>query len=298
MGHDYLIRAILGHNQARVFALRTTETVREAQAKHGTTPLATAALGRTLTAGLVLGAMLKGEETVTVQIKGDGPLEGIVVSADSKGAVKGYVGNPLVDLALDISGKLAVGEAVGRGNLHVIRDLGLKEPYQGTVPLQTGEIGDDFAYYFTYSEQVPSAVVLGVLIGTDSVPLGSGGIVVQLLPDAVNDDTLITKLEQSLAGMPAVSSMFAAKQSPEQIIAAVFAGIELSVIDKTDVAFHCDCSKERFERALITLGQQELEQFVRAAETLETICHFCNKRYRFDLGHLEELLQGLGNPRE
>ncbi|HHY15251.1 MAG TPA: Hsp33 family molecular chaperone HslO [Firmicutes bacterium] len=298
MAHDYLIRAILGGGRARLFVLRTTATVGEAQARHGTTPLATAALGRTLTAGLVLGAMLKGEESVTVQIKGDGPLGGIVASANSRGSVKGYVGNPLVDLPLDSAGKLAVGEAVGKGNLHVIRDLGLKEPYAGTVPLQTGEIGDDFAYYFTYSEQVPSAVMLGVLIGTDLVPLGSGGIVVQLLPDAVNDDAFITALEDSIAKMPAISSLFAAQLSPEEIAAQVFAGLELSIIDKMDVAFNCECSKERFERALITLGRQELEQFVRAAEPLETICHFCSKRYFFNVGHLEQLLRELGNPRE
>ncbi len=298
MGHDYLIRAMLGRGQARLFALRTTKTVGEAQAKHGTTPLATAALGRTLTIGLVLGAMLKGEESVTVQIRGDGPLGGIVASANSRGDVKGYVGNPLVDLPLGPNGKLAVGEAVGAGNLHIIRDLGLKEPYSGTVPLQTGEIGDDFAYYFTYSEQVPSAVMLGVLVGMDSVPLGSGGIVVQLLPDAVNDDNFITKLERRIAAMPAISGLFAAERSPEEIAAEVFDGMQLSVIDKMDVAFSCDCSKERFERALITLGREELEQFAQAPEPLETICHFCSKRYHFDLEHLEQLLHGLGNLRE
>lgn len=298
MGHDYLVRAMLGHNQARVFALRTTETVSEAQAKHNTTPVATAALGRTLTIGLVMGAMLKGDESITLQVKGDGPLDGIVVSANSQGTVKGYVGNPLVDLPLDSKGKLAVGEAVGRGNLHVIRDLGLKEAYQGTVPLQTGEIGDDFAYYFTASEQVPSAVILGVLVGVDSVPLGSGGIVVQLLPDAIDDDVFIGKLEKCLNDMPAVSSMFAEELTPEEIIAAVFAGIEVSIIDRTSVAFQCDCSEERFEQALITLGCEELEQFVQSGERLETICHFCNERYHFDPPHLERLLKGLEETRE
>ncbi len=298
MGKDYLIRAILGENQARVFALRTTDTVRQAQVNHNTAPVATAALGRTLTMGLVLGAMLKGEETITVQVKGDGPLEGIVVSADPQGRVKGYVGNPHVDLPLNQAGKLSVGKAVGSGTLHVIRDIGLKEAYQGTVPLQTGEIGDDFAYYFTASEQVPSAVVLGVLIDTDLAPLGSGGLIVQLLPDAVHDDAFITLLEERLTAMPPVSSLFADGKTPEEIVAEVFAGIKLNVIDWAPVAFHCDCSQERFERGLIALGREELQQFVQEGETLETVCRFCSKKYYYTVEHLEKLLRELGKAAE
>lgn len=297
-GQDYLIRAILGDNQARLFALRTTNVVKEAASSHKTFPVATAALGRTLTMGLVLGTMLKGEETISIQIKGDGPLLGIVVSANRHGLVKGYVGNPQVELPPSEDGKLAVGEAVGKGNLHVIRDLGLKEAYQGTVPLQTGEIGEDFAYYFTHSEQTPSAVALGVLVGVDGVPMGSGGIVVQLLPDAVFDHAFIAALEECLTQMPAVSSLFSQDHTVEKIVESVFLGLPVRFIDRQEVRFHCDCSWQRFEQALITLGMEELQELVDQGDPIETICHFCNKRYTFSVDQLNALLKGLVNSRE
>jgi len=251
-----------------------------------------------LTMGLVLGAMLKGDETISLQIKGDGPLGGIVVSANSKGSVKGYVGNPHVDLPFSAAGKLDVGTAVGKGNLHVIRDLGLKEAYQGTVPLQTGEIGEDFAYYFMNSEQTPSAVGLGVLVGVDGVPISSGGLIVQLLPDAVADEEFIGSLEQALSQMPAVSSLFAEDMSVEDVVESVFQGIPVRFIGREDVRFLCDCSWERFEQALMTLGTEELQELVAAGETIETICHFCNKRYDFTLDQLNMILEELGNTRE
>lgn len=294
---DYLVRAMLGANQARILAVRTTGVVTEAQRVHRTTPVATAALGRTLTMGLVLGAMLKADETLTIQIKGDGPLQGIVVSANSRGQVKGYVGNPHVELPLNSSGKLSVGEAVGQGYLHVIRDMGLKEPYYGTVPLQTGEIGDDFAYYFAVSEQTPSAVLVGVLVGTDGVPLGSGGIVVQLMPEAAEDEIFITELEERLQVMTEVSSLFASERSPEAIVEEIFAGLELRFIDRQEVQFFCDCSRERFERGLVTLGADELRELVDRGEPVEVVCHFCSKRYRFAVEEIDRLLQELGNGR-
>ncbi len=297
-GQDYLVRALLGDSQARVFALRTTEVVRTAQRHHHTTPVATAAIGRTLTMGLVLGAMLKSEETITIQIKGDGPLGGIVVSANSHGQVKGYVSRPHVDLPLRSDGKLAVGQAIGEGSLHVIRDLGLKEAYQGTVPLQNGEIGEDFAYYFTHSEQTPSAVGLGVLVGVDGLPLSSGGIVIQLLPDAVHDHEFIGFLEESLTAMSSVSTLFAQGDSVEKIVESIFSRLKVRFIDTQEVKFHCDCSSERFEQGLITLGTEELQELVDAGETIETICHFCNRRYNFDMDQLRALLTGLGNSRE
>ncbi len=297
-GKDYLVRAMLGDNQARIFALRTTDVVSEAQLHHQTTPVATAALGRTLTMGLVLGAMLKGEETISLQIKGDGPLESIVVSANSHGRVKGYVGNPQVELPLNEDGKLPVGEAVGRGSLYVIRDLGLKEAYQGTVSLQTGEIGEDFAYYFTHSEQTPSAVGLGVLVGVDGVPEGSGGLVVQLLPDAIADGRFIAALEARLTQMPAVSSLFTGGESVESIVESVFSGIPVRFIDRQEVSFECDCSWERFEQALITLGSEEIQEMIDASESIETICHFCNERYNFTVDQLKAIFTELGNTRE
>lgn len=295
---DYLIRAMLGENQARLFALRTTDVVKEAQRSHGTTPVATAALGRSLTIGLVMGAMLKGDETISLQIKGDGPLQGIVVSANSRGAVKGYVGNPKVDLPLTTQGKLAVGTAVGSGNLHVIRDLGLKDAYQGTVPLQTGEIGEDFAYYFTHSEQTPSAVMLGVLVDVDGTPLGSGGIVIQLLPDAVNDDIFISKLEDLLQKAPPVSSLFAQGLTPESIVEQNFADLGINFIDRQEVYFNCDCSWERFEQALVTLGLEELQELIELNDVVETVCHFCNEKYHFTPEQLGNLRTGLVNPGE
>lgn len=297
-GRDYLVRAMLGDNQARLFALRTTDVVREAQAKHNTTPVATAALGRTLTMGLVLGAMLKGDETISIQVKGDGPLMGIVVSATSDGKVKGYVGRPNVEVRPREDGKLAVGEAVGQGNLYVIRDLGLKEAYQGTVPLQTGEIGEDFAYYFTHSEQTPSAVGLGVLVGVDGVPMGSGGIVVQLLPDAVSDNEFIAALEERLSKMPAISSLFSEEQTVEEIVESVFYDMPIRFLETQDVAFVCDCSWERFEQALITLGAEELQELVDEGETIETICHFCNERYDFTVDQVKAIWAGLVNATE
>lgn len=295
---DILIRAMLGENQARMFALRTTGIVREAQERHGTTPVATAALGRALTIGLVFGVMMKGQETITIQIKGDGPLQGIVVSANSWGEVKGYVGNPYVDLPLSAQGKLDVGQGVGQGSLHVIRDLGLKAAYQGTVPLQSGEIGDDFAYYFTHSEQTPSAVALGVLVGTDGIPLSSGGIVVQLLPEAIDDNEFITLLEESLQNMPAASELFSSEETLEQIVKNVFPALKVRVIDTQDVRFRCDCSQDRFEQGLITLGIEELQELVKTKETIETVCHFCNKRYCFTEKQIHGLLLGLVAPQE
>lgn len=297
-GQDLLVRAMLGDNQARIFALRTTAVVTEAALKHKMTPVATAALGRTLTMGLVLGAMLKGEETISIQIKGDGPLRGIVVSANSRGQVKGYVGNSQVEMPLTDEGKLAVGLAVGAGNLHVIRDLGLKEAYQGTVPLQTGEIGEDFAYYFTNSEQTPSAVGLGVLIGTDGLPLASGGIIVQLLPDATSDNQFITDLESRLSEMTAVSSLFAQEIEVKDIVKSVFSEMPLRFIASQKVEFKCDCSWERFEAAMITLGVEELQELINENEAIETICHFCNRHYNFTVEQLNTILNRLGNSRE
>ncbi|MDI9413033.1 MAG: Hsp33 family molecular chaperone HslO [Bacillota bacterium] len=290
---DYLIRAMLGDKQARIFALRTTEVTREAQVRHNCSPVATAALGRTLTIGLVLGAMLKGDQSVTIQIRGDGPLKGIMVSANSNGTAKGYVGNPHVDLPLNANGKLAVGQSVGQGNLHVIKDLGLKDPYQGTVPLQTGEIAEDFAYYFTHSEQTPSAVALGVLIGTDGAPLGSGGIIIQLLPEAINDEQFIASLEQKLESMPSVSSIFAEEKSLEEILGQIFVGMKLQILHEQEVAFRCDCSAHRFSKALITLGKEELQELIDLGETIETVCHFCSQTYNFKVDQLERLLSSI-----
>ena len=288
---DYLVRGIIDEGKARVFAVRTTDIVREAQHRHQLYPVPSAALGRVLTIGTILGAMLKGEESITIQIKGDGPLQDIVATTNSKGQVRGYVGNPHVHLPLNSAGKLAVGEAVGNGTLFVIRDLGLKGTYQGAVPLQTGEIGDDFAYYFAYSEQTPSAVMVGLLVDPDNVPKAAGGIVIQLLPGAQEDDAFITKLERVIGSIPPISTLFAADKTPEVILQEILGDFNLKIIDQIPVEFACDCSRERFEAGLITLAPHELEELVEAGEEVETQCQFCRNAYYFSVEELQNMIE-------
>ncbi len=290
---DKLVRGILGDGRARLFVLRTTDLVNEAQRRHDTYPVATAALGRTLTATLVLGAMLKGEESVTVQVRGDGILQGVVTTADSKGHVRGYVGNPHVHLPLNSGGKLAVGEAVGQGMLFVIRDLGLRENYQGSVPLQTGEIAEDFAFYFAVSEQTPSVVSLGVLVNPDHSVQSAGGLVIQLLPGAENDEEFITALEKSVAQIPAISSVFADDMTPERLAEEYLGHLGLKFIAEGPVSYQCDCSKERFMQGLIALGEEELEGLIAHGETVETECRFCAEKYYYPLPELEDVLREL-----
>lgn len=294
---DYLVRGMVGEGRTRVFAVRTTDIVREAQRRHGLYPVPSAALGRVLTIGTILGAMLKGEESVTIQIRGDGPLKSIVATANSKGQVRGYVGNPHVHLPLNSKGKLAVGEAVGAGTLFVIRDLGLKETYQGAVPLQTGEIGDDFAYYFASSEQTPSAVMLGVLVDPNNVPHAAGGVVIQLLPGAQDDEVFISKLESAVGSSPPISSLFAMDKTPEMILDEMFADFDLKIIDRMPVEFACDCSRERFEAGLITLGLDELQELLDAGENVETECQFCRSTYYFSIEELQSMIEQIRSDR-
>jgi len=295
---DKLVRGILGDGRARLFVLRTTDLVNEAQRRHDTYPVATAALGRTLTASLVLGAMLKGEESVTVQVKGDGILQGIVATADSRGHARGYVGNPHIHLPLNANGKLAVGEAVGQGMLFVIRDLGLRENYQGSVPLQTGEIAEDFAYYFAVSEQTPSVVSLGVLVNPDHSVQAAGGLVIQLLPGAETDDEFIAALEHTAAKMPAISGVFADDMTPEELAEEYLGSLGLKFISEGPVSYKCDCSQERFMKGLIALGEEELEDLIAQGETVETECRFCAERYYYPVHELEDVLRELRQSKE
>lgn len=286
---DYLIRATAFDGRLRAFAVNTTGIVEELRRRHGTTSVATAALGRTATAGVMMGAMLKGEERLTIQVKGDGPLGQIVVDADAKGDVRGYVDNPHVDLPLNERGKLDVAAAVGEGTLYVIKDLGLKEPYRGSVPIVSGELGEDFTYYFAKSEQTPSAVALGVLVATDYSVLASGGFIMQLLPGM--DDDEIAEIERKLAELPPITTMLAEGADLENILNRLVESVE--VLERSDIRFRCKCSRERVEQTLLSLGREEIEQLIREDGKAEVVCHFCNEAYAYSGEELHNLVERL-----
>lgn len=286
---DYLIRAIAFGGKLRAFAANTTAIVEEMRARHGTTPVATAALGRTATAGVMMGAMLKGEERLTIQVKGDGPIGQIVVDANAKGEVRGYVDNPQVDLPLNARGKLDVAGAVGEGELYVIKDLGLKEPYRGSIPIVSGELGEDFTYYFAKSEQTPSAVALGVLIATDYTVQTSGGFILQLLPGM--DEEEIAAIEQKIASLPPITSLLAEGADLEDVLKRLVDSVE--VLERSDIRFQCKCSRERVDQTLISLGREEIEQIIREDRKAEVVCHFCNEAYVYNANDLHNLLERL-----
>ena len=287
---DYIVRATAADLQIRAFAVTSRELVEEARAIHNTSPVATAALGRLLSAGAMMGAMMKGEQDLlTLQIKGDGPIGGITVTADSQARVKGYVNEPTVLIPANAKGKLDVAGAVGNGMLRVIKDLGLKEPYVGQTELQTGEIAEDLTYYFATSEQVPSSVGLGVLLNKDNTVRQAGGFIIQLMPEATEE--MISKLEQRLNTIPYVTDLLDMGKSPEDILEMILGGMDLKVMDKMPVEFYCNCSKERVEKALISIGKEELEKIIREDKKANLHCHFCNKEYNFTEEELKELLE-------
>ncbi|WP_094548369.1 Hsp33 family molecular chaperone HslO [Petroclostridium xylanilyticum] len=288
---DHIVRALSTDGTIRAFAAITTNLVNEAQKIHNTYPIATAALGRTLTAAAMMGAMLKGEQDIlTIQIKGDGPLGGVVAVADSRANVKGYVHHPHVELPLKPNGKLDVGGAIGRnGYLSVIRDLGLKEPYVGQVPLATGEIAEDLTLYYARSEQTPSAVALGVLVDVDLSVKASGGFIIQLMPEA--DDKVAEKLENVISQLSPVTSMVSEGMNAEDILGKILKDFEWNISEKIDTRYECGCSRERIERALISLGKKELEDIIEEQGEAELTCHFCNKIYHFNKSELGALLE-------
>lgn len=288
---DYLVRATAADAQVRAFAVWTKETVERARAAHNTSPVVTAALGRLLTAGAMMGAMLKGEKDVlTLQILGDGPMKGITVTADSKGHVKGYANEPQVLIGANEKGKLDVAQAVGKGYLRVIKDMGLKEPYIGQTVLQTGEIAEDLTYYFASSEQVASSVGLGVLLDRETVGVSqAGGFLIQLMP--FTGEEVIAKLEQNLAKIDSVTRLFEAGNTPEQILEIVLEGLDPQINDTAPVSFHCDCDKARVEKALISIGRKELEELIEEGKEVELNCHFCSTRYEFTIEELKEILK-------
>jgi molecular chaperone Hsp33 len=284
---DELVRGTAWNNGIRVFAARTTELVGELQRRHGTYPTATAALGRAATAAAMMGVMLKGNEKLTVQVKGDGPLGQIVIDANAAAEIRGYVDHPQVHLASNNQGKLDVAGAVGRtGYLHVSKDLGLKEPYRGSVPLISGELGEDFTLYFAESEQIPSAVGLGVLVDTDGSVLHAGGFIVQVMPDLAEDQ--LERLERAISAMPQVTALLNQGETPETLL-QFLVGEDLTIHQSIEPVFRCKCSRERFEKALITLGQEELRSLIEEDGQAELHCHFCNEKYLFEAEDLEAL---------
>ena len=291
---DYIIRATAAGETVRAFAIRSTDLTAEAREIHHTFPVVTAALGRLLSAGAMMGSMMKGNrDKLTLLMKGDGPIAQLTVTADSHGNVKGFPAEPSVDIPLKRAGKLDVGGAIGKGTLTVIMDLGLKEPYNGQVEIQTGEIGDDLAYYFTVSEQTPSAVGLGVMVDTDSSVKHAGGFIIQMMPD-VSDET-IAAVEAKLDGADPVTTMMDNGMSPEDILEYYLGDIDLRINEKLPVRFHCDCSKERVAGALATISREDLEEIINDGEEIEVKCYFCNSAYKFRVDELEEMLESRGN---
>ena len=288
--NDYIIRATAANDQIRAFAAVTTEMVETAREHHNTSPVATAALGRLLTAGAMMGSMMKGEKDVlTLQIKAGGPLQGITVTADSQGNVKGYVGNPDVCIPANSKGKLDVAGAVGPGFLTVIKDMGLKEPYSGQVMLQTCEIAEDLTYYFATSEQVPSAVGLGILMNKNNTVRQAGGFIVQLMPFAEED--VISKLEQNVQKINSVTNLLEEGHTPESLLEKVLEGFDVQINEKMDTRFCCNCSKERVAKALISIGRKELNEMIQEGKPIEMNCHFCNTNYNFTVEELKEILR-------
>lgn len=287
---DYIVRAIDKKGIIRLLVASTTNMVEKARKIHNTSPTATAALGRTLTSASIMGIMMKNQnDSLTLQVKGDGPLGKIVAVSNSLGKVKGYVQNPAVDLPPKSKGKLNVGGAVGKnGKLTVIKDLGLKEPYMGQSNLVSGEIAEDLTYYFAYSEQQPSVVNLGVLVDVDLSVKASGGYILQLLPDASEAD--ITKIENIVKNSLSISTLIDKGYMPEKIVEELFGAFDIEIFQKVPVEYKCDCSKERVERALVSLGKEELKSLIEEDEGAEVVCHFCNKKYNFGKDDLKSLI--------
>ena len=286
---DYLVRAIAANGQVRAFAAYTKNTVETARQAHNTSPVVTAGLGRLLTAGAMMGSMMKGDRDVlTIKAEGSGPVGHYLVTADSKGNVKGYAANPNVILPANAAGKLDVGGSLGVGLLTVIKDLGLKEPYTGTCELVSGEIAEDLTYYFASSEQTPSSVGLGVLMTKDNTVNVAGGFIIQLMPDAAVET--ISIVEEKISTIKSVTSILENGLDPEGIINLILGGLDPEILDKMPVRFYCNCSKERVSKALIAIGRKELDNIIEENEPIEVKCHFCNKAYNFTVDELKKLV--------
>jgi molecular chaperone Hsp33 len=286
---DYLVRTISEDGTVRALAAVTTSTVERARRRHGTAPTATAALGRTLTAAGLLGATLRDGQTVMVRVLGDGPLGGVLASSDAAGAVRGYVANPEVHLPPTPAGKLDVGAAVGRGTLHVTVDLGMRAPYHGSVPLVSGEIGEDLASYLVISHQIPSVVALGVLVSREERVLAAGGLIVQLLPGA--NGAIARRLEARAQQLPTITSMISSGRSPEDIVAEALGDLPIRLVERKVVRFRCRCSLARVRGMLALLGEQELRDILKEQGQVEVRCNFCARRYALDAQQVEGLIR-------
>ena len=285
---DYIVRATAANSQVRAFAATTRDVVETARAAHGTSPVATAALGRLLTAGTMMGSMMKNEkDMLTIKIQCDGPIKGLTVTADVHGNVKGFVEEPMVMLPPSEKGKLDVAKALGLGVLSVIKDMGLKEPYVGDTILTTSEIAEDLTYYFATSEQVPSSVGLGVLMEKDNTVKQAGGFIIQVMPFV--EDAVVDKLEANIANLEPVTSMLDKGMTPEQILEEILGDFGLEFTDTIPAAFVCDCSKEKVSRALATISKKDMNDIINDGESIEVKCQFCNTAYTFDIEELKEL---------
>ncbi len=292
---DYLIRATAANGQVRAFGVTSRELTETAKNAHDTSPVATAALGRLMSAAVMMGADLKGEnDLLTLRMEGDGPMGGLLATADSHGNVKGYAFHPEVLLPPNARGKLDVGGALGAGMLSVVKDIGLKEPYVGQTNLVSGEIAEDLTYYYATSEQIPCSIALGVLMNKDNTVRQAGGFMIQLLPGA--SDELIDRLEERLGELSSITALLDAGKTPEEILSDLLGDFDLEILEKKPVQFHCDCSRERVERAIVSIGKKEIREMIEEGKPIEAGCQFCNKKYSFSVEELEKLLQKAVRP--
>lgn len=288
---DKLIKAMANNDEIRIIAAITTELVEKGRKIHDCSKTASAAFGRMLTVGTLMGSMLKNDKDVlTAQISGGGEANGVVVTSYADAHVKGYIGNPNVELPLNEKGKLDVGGAIGKnGNLTVIKDMGLKEPYVGSVPIYTGEIGEDFAYYFTVSEQTPSAVGVGVLVNNDNSIKASGGFIIQMMPGS--DELLADVITYRLQEIPPITELISKGMSIEEIVEFIFEGMDVKFLDSSVPRYECDCNKEKVEKAFISIGKKDLKEIYDEGKDEELKCHFCNASYKFTNKEIGELLK-------
>ena len=287
---DYMVKATAANGYIRAFAATTRDLVEEAKNDHNTSPVATAALGRMLTAAAMMGSMMKGEkDLLTLKIEGDGPLGGVIATANNRGEVKGYPFNPAVIIPANAKGKLDVAEAIGVGLMSVIMDTGMKEPYVGQVALLSGEIAEDLTYYYATSEQTPSSVGLGVLLNKDNTIKASGGFIIQLMPGC--PDEVIDRLEEKINGLSPVTTMLSEGMSPNDILKHILGDMDLEFTESLDLSFKCNCNKDRIEKALISVGEKELKEMIDDGKPIEVKCHFCNKAYEFKVNELEDMLR-------
>lgn len=290
MEKDYIVRATAAGQQLRAFAITSRNITEKARSIHNTSPVATAALGRLLTAASMMGSMMKGEKDVlTLQIECGGPIGGLMVTSGSDGNVKGYVNNPGILLPPNPQGKLDVAGALGPGFLNVIRDTGLKEPYNGQTHLVSGEIAEDLTYYYATSEQVPSSVGLGVLMDKDNTVKQAGGFIIQVMPDA--DDEVVDRLEKSINSIKSVTDMLESGMGPEDILEYIIKDGSVEILEKIPVQYYCNCSKDRVSRVISSLGRSGLQEMIEEGSPVEVNCHFCNSHYVFDMEDLKKLIR-------